>query len=109
MSYRKSRLADNRLKILPRSGTLDGRRDLKLRSQAIGAEAIGTRAIGSTVIGSLAAGAVAIGAMTIGALVIGRLVIGRTRIRRVEIDDLVVRRMHITEKIQMPAELEADK
>jgi hypothetical protein len=106
MSYRKFRLADNRSKLLPRRRSPGGIRDVKHRSQAIGAQAIGTRAIGSTVIGSLALGAVAIGAMAIGALVIGRLVIGRARIRRLEIDDLVVRRIHITEGMQMPGKSE---
>jgi hypothetical protein len=36
-------------------------------------------------------------------------VIGRARIRRLEIDDLVVRRTHITERMEMPGESETDK
>ena len=44
--------------------------------------------------------------MALGALVIGRLVIGRARIRRLEIDDLVVRRLRITEGMQIPKDEE---
>jgi hypothetical protein len=33
---------------------------------------------------------------------IGRLAIGRARIRRLEIDELVVRRLRITEQLQTP-------
>jgi hypothetical protein len=33
---------------------------------------------------------------------IGRLAIGRTRLRRVEIDDLVVRKLRIVEEVRRP-------
>ena len=71
----------------------------RLRSESIGANAIG----------ALAVGAIAIGALAIGALAIGRLVIGRTRIRRVEVDELVVRRLHVTEELRGSDEFEAEK
>jgi hypothetical protein len=82
-------------------------RQLKLESEivgarATGASAIGTSAIGSVVIGALAMGALAIGALAIGRLMVGRLMVGRARILRVEIDDLVVRRLRITEEMQVP-------
>lgn len=56
----------------------------------------------SQAIGALAVGAVAIGALAVGALAIGRLAIGRARIRQLEIDELVVRCLRVTEKLQIP-------
>lgn len=56
----------------------------------------------SQAVGALAVGAVAIGALAVGALAIGRLAIGRARIRQPEIDELVVRRLRVTEKLQVP-------
>ena len=70
----------------------------KLRSESIGAQAIG----------ALAVGAIAFGALAFGAVAIGALAIGRTRIRRVEIDDLVVRRLHITEDVRLPGKVERE-
>jgi len=35
-------------------------------------------------------------------LAVGRLAIGQARIRRVEIDELVVRRLRITEELSVP-------
>lgn len=64
---------------------------------------------GAKAMGALAVGAVAIGALAIGVLAIGRLVVGRARIRRIEVDDLVVRRLHIIEKIQTPEKSEAGR
>jgi deazaflavin-dependent oxidoreductase (nitroreductase family) len=59
--------------------------------------------IGGQAVGALALGALGIGALAIGALAIGRLVIGRPRIRRLEIDDLVVARLHVTESLSAPS------
>jgi hypothetical protein len=50
--------------------------------------------------GAVALGAFAAGALAIGALAIGRLVIGRARIGHMEIDELVVRRLRVTEHIE---------
>ena len=47
--------------------------------------------------GALAVGAFAIGFCAIGRLAIGSLAIGRARFRRVEIDELVVGRLHVRE------------
>jgi hypothetical protein len=58
--------------------------------------------IGAQAVGALAVGALAIAALAIGALSIGRLVIGRSRIRRLEIDDLVVARLHVTDSLAAP-------
>lgn len=55
--------------------------------------------IGAQAMGALAIGALAIGALSIGALAIGRLVIGRSRIRRLEIDERVVARLHVTASV----------
>lgn len=52
---------------------------------------------GAGALGALAVGAVAVGAFAIGALAIGTLVVGRARFRRVEIDQLVVRRLKVLE------------
>ena len=92
MPRRKRELVDDRLKIPSHSESSGKARHPRLRSESIGAKAIG----------ALAIGAVAIGALAIGALAIGRLAVGRARIRRIEVDDLVVRRLHITEKLQAP-------
>jgi hypothetical protein len=54
-------------------------------------------------------GALAIGALAIGALAIGRLMVGRARIRSVVIDELVVRRLRITEELQVPDKLDPEK
>ena len=99
MHRRESELIDDQSKILRRLES-SGNVSLKLRSESIGAKATGASAIGA-----LAIGAVAFGAFAIGALAIGSLAIGRTRIRRIEIDDLVVRRLRITEEIQVPGKL----
>ena len=40
--------------------------------------------------------------VAVGALAVGRLAVGQARIRRVEIDELVVRRLRITEELQVP-------
>jgi len=71
---------------------------------------IQTLKLGAQAVGALAVGALALGALAIGALAIGRLVIGRTRIRRREIDELVVRRLQITDSLSAPraAALEND-
>ena len=56
--------------------------------------------------GALALGAIAVGALAVGAVVIGRLVIGRARIRRLDIDELVVRKLHVTDELQVPPKQE---
>jgi hypothetical protein len=48
-------------------------------------------------VGLTAVGALAIGAVSLGALAIGSLAVGKARFRRLQIDDLVVRRLHILE------------
>jgi len=53
-------------------------------------------------LGAAAVGAAALGAIAVGALAVGRLAIGQARIRRVEIDELVVRRLRITEELSVP-------
>ena len=63
--------------------------------------------VGSPVVGALAVGAVAIGALAIGALAIGRLTIGRSRIR-LEIDELVVGKLRVTDVLQTPTMARGD-
>ena len=53
-------------------------------------------------LGAVAIGAAALGAVAVGALAVGRLVVGRARIGCVEIDELVVRRLRITEELSVP-------
>jgi hypothetical protein len=59
------------------------------------AGALGWGAVGGIAIGSLALGAIAVGAFAIGRLSVGGLSVRRARFRRVEIDDLVVRRLTV--------------
>lgn len=59
-------------------------------------------ASGARAVGALAVGAVALGAIAVGAIAIGRLAVGRARIRRLEIDDLVVRRLHVVDELHAP-------
>ena len=58
--------------------------------------------IGSQAVGVLAIGALAIGALAIGALAIGRLTIRRSRIRCLEIDELTVGTVHVTDSLTAP-------
>ncbi len=48
-------------------------------------------------LGTAAIGALAIGAVAIGRLAIGGVVVRKARFGSVEIDDLTVRRLHVTE------------
>jgi len=107
MLYSKRRFAGDRSRAHPNSQALSGSDRRYLRSQKIGAQAIGAQAIGTSAIGTLAVGAIAIGALAIGALAIGWLSIGRARIRRVEIGDLVVRRLRITDELELPEQPKA--
>jgi len=66
--------------------------------QAHGAVAQGAEATGTGIIGALALGAFALGAIAIGALAIGRLNVGTARFKRLEVGDLVVRRLRILER-----------
>lgn len=99
MLSRERKLLNERLRFLSYSGS-SGR----MRHSGHRPEKIGTMAIGA-----LAVGAVAIGALAIAALAIGRLAVGRARIRRLEVDDLVIRRLHIIEKLQTPEKLKAGR
>jgi hypothetical protein len=58
--------------------------------------------IGAQATGALAVGALAIGALAIGALAVGRLAIRRARFGTVEIDELVVRKLRVTEELREP-------
>jgi hypothetical protein len=61
-------------------------------------------AVGAQALGALALGAIAVGALAVGALAIGRLTIGRARMRHVEIDELVVRKLRVTDELQVPSQ-----
>ena len=67
-------------------------------AQAHGAVAQGASATGSSIVGALAMGALALGAIAIGALAIGRLSVGTARFKRLEVGDLVVRRLSVLER-----------
>jgi hypothetical protein len=47
---------------------------------------------------AVASGALALGVLAVGALAIGRLEIRQARLRKVEIDDLIVRKLRILEE-----------
>ena len=53
-------------------------------------------------VGALGLGALALGAFAVGAVTIGRIAIGRARIRRMEIDELTVRTLRITGRLDTP-------
>jgi hypothetical protein len=53
-------------------------------------------------LGALAIGAFAVGALALGAVAIGRLAIGRARIKRMENDELVVKKIRITDSLKTP-------
>lgn len=55
------------------------------------------------IVGSALAG-VAIGLLAVGAIAIGKLEVARARLGRVEIDDVQVRRLHVLERVDTPAE-----
>jgi len=57
---------------------------------------------GAGKLGALAVGALAIGAVAFGVIAIGRLVIGHARIRRLDIDELVVGRLHVSDTLETP-------
>ncbi len=65
---------------------------------AHGAVAQSASATGSGIVGALAMGALALGAVAIGALAIGRLNVRYAKLGRVEIDDLVVKRLRVLER-----------
>jgi hypothetical protein len=67
-------------------------------NQAHGAVAQGASATGSSIVGALALGALAMGAVAIGVLAIGRLNVRYVKLGKVEIDDLVVRRMRVLDR-----------
>lgn len=72
------------------------------RTRVLPAAATGAQAIGTLATGSLAVAAVAVGALALGALAVGRLFVGRARIRHLEIDELVVRRIRVVDRISLP-------
>src|SRR5204862_3322969 len=59
-------------------------------------------AIGAQSIGAFALGALAIGAFALGVVAVGRLVIGRAKIRHLEIGDLVVDSLRMTDSLEIP-------
>lgn len=63
----------------------------------VGGSVAGGRLTGAAAMVALATGAMALGALAIGALFIGRLVVGDARFRRLEIDELVVKRLTLRE------------
>lgn len=71
-------------------------------TRAVPAAATGAHAVGTAALGSILIGAAAVGALAIGALSIGRLFVGRARIRRLDIDELVVRRIRGAEQWTPP-------
>jgi hypothetical protein len=62
--------------------------------------------VGAQAIGALAVGALAIGAVALGAVALGRLAIGGARIKRMEIDELVVKKVRITHSLETPPDRE---
>jgi hypothetical protein len=72
------------------------------KTAALARLAIANASAGLASVGALAIGATAIGALSVGALAIGALAVGRFRLRdghvtRLEIDELIVRRLTVLE------------
>jgi hypothetical protein len=61
-----------------------------------------SRAVGALAMGAIALGALAFGALAIGAVAIGRMAVARARIRRLKIDELIVRNLRISGRLQAP-------
>jgi hypothetical protein len=59
-------------------------------------------AMGTQAVGALAIGAVAIGVLEGGVFVFGLLLFGGDKNTRLEIDDLVVGRLRVTDSIEVP-------
>ena len=53
-------------------------------------------------VGALALGALALGALAIGAIARLPMAIGRARVRRLEIDELIVRKLRVTDDLHVP-------
>jgi predicted nucleic acid-binding protein len=70
--------------------------------RTIAALRIGAQAVGAVAFGALALGALTIGALAVGALAIGKLGIRHARLGRVEIDELVVRKLRVTDEFEEP-------
>ena len=68
------------------------------RIEARAGVAHGAGASGAAVVLVLAFGALAVGAVAVGALAIGRLAVRNARFGRLEVDDLVVRRLSVLER-----------
>jgi hypothetical protein len=64
-------------------------------NQAHGAVAQGASATGSAIMGAVALGALAMGAVAIGVLAIGRLNVRHARFGRLEVDELIVRKLRL--------------
>jgi hypothetical protein len=58
--------------------------------------------LGAHALGALAVGAMALGALAIGSVCIGRFVVGRARFRKLQIDELVVGKLSVTEELKTP-------
>jgi hypothetical protein len=58
---------------------------------------VGAAAAGAAAVGAFAVGALAIGALAIGALAISKLTVRHARFGRLEIDELVVRKLRVLE------------
>jgi hypothetical protein len=61
---------------------------------------VGAATVGAVALGALAVGTLAIGTLAVGSLAIGKLGVGRARLRKVEIGDLVVRRLTVIEVVE---------
>jgi hypothetical protein len=85
---------------IPEKEIMRGQDRLKGRDLTLPPVRVPAFASGAAAVGALALGALAVGALAIGALAIGRLSVRRADMRKlhlgaVEIDDLVVHRLHV--------------
>lgn len=73
-------------------------KQLLTRKPANPSRAVAAAAVSALALGATAIGAVAIGVLTVGRLLIGRLAIKGAHFRTLEIDELTVRRLHVTDE-----------
>jgi hypothetical protein len=57
----------------------------------------------ATAIGAVSVGAFAIGALAIGRLAIRRIVVGNAKFKSVEIEELTVHRLRVSDSLQLPS------
>ena len=72
------------------------------RHASVGGLAVAGIAITGVAIGAAAVGAVAVGALAIGRLAIRRLLVEAGQFNSLKVEDLTVKRLHVSDSVKMP-------